>query len=358
MSTLQFPDETKIVCITYMKLQAVSDAGMGLLVDECEKFLATKTQKQVKDYSELVASMLLSSLTNFDQCENEACSIAEDLNSKRLITQDRFNRAVRKVINKNHADSLQDITSVLHLLYLLVKKSGVEHFDDVVQLTIMSFMLLGQKIIQHSGWLHINDEIGGNGDLSSSIVLVPEQVVSSTAHVATSPHHECRHEHGSSQPSSPPATPPFNIISDEGEESMDSATPPEIIDKPQTLTASLMQLIDHETSSTSKNGDPSTPLNTPNNEEEEVASAPPQQVKEEEHKEEEEKEEEEKYEVVAEQSQTGKPGQELAESMAKVSQYDDDVTSSSGTDLSSYIPHISLGVAAAAACIGLFVMKK
>ena len=48
------------------------------------------------------------------------------------------------------------------------------------------------------------------------------------------------------------------------------------------------------------------------------------------------------------------------------SQYDDTTATveavnsndDESSGLSSYIPHISLGVAAAAACIGLFVMKK
>lgn len=365
-STLHFEEETRIICIAYVKLQAVSDGDLEPLVDSCEQELKKKTEQHgedvVKDYIELVTSFLPTLYSNVDACEKEADDMEPDLKGYGyygIVTQDRFNQAVRSVIKNDSAESLQDITSILNLLYVLLKKNGEQHLTTVLDLTVTSFMLLGQRVIQQKhGWLRLPDS---DPDLSSSIVLVPEQVTTSTAHVASPSQASYRSASPvlSPESTSPPTTPTLAISHDEGSESMDSATPPEIIEKPSNLTASLIQLIDSEASSTQK--DPDTPINTPT--EEDAATA-----------EEAAEEEDTPTNIVPPISDecTASAGsgndlkQEEMTASTQDSQYDDttatveDVNSNDdeSSGLSSYIPHISLGVAAAAACIGLFVMKK
>jgi len=222
---------------------------------------------------------------------------------------------------------------------------------------------VGKKIIQQrNGWLRLQEI---DQDLSSSIVLVPEQVTTSAAHVA-SPTKPVSQPLSpvviSPQTSSPPTTPPFPISQDEGSESMDSATPPEIIDKPSNLTASLIQLMDPESSS-KKPAEPDTPVNTPT--EDEAIQHPPIDLAPliisatEEETTEEVKQEEVEEEVKEEVEEVKK--EVMMESQVKDSQYDDTTSRPEKvveSSFSDYIPHISVGVVAAATCLGIFMMKK
>jgi len=318
---MDFENETKSVCLTYLKLKSEQSGDLQSLVLRCDEALKSGViadDTVLKNCHQLAASLLRNSTEELDeQIEGEVVSMAEDLKVHKFLTQDRYNKAVKKAIKKNSAESLEDINTILQILFTVLKNSGVEYLSHVIDLAVMSFMLIGQKIIQEKkGWFHLLT--GDNMDLSSSIVFVEkdQQNLPETTEEETE-----NFDGGQGDFPSTPSTPPFSIIppQDETRDSMDSATPPEFVEKPANLTASLLKLIGDEGS---KNTDPDTPVNTPIEGEipEEPVDLTPI--------------------IVGDQPEDEPP------------------TANQEEGLCRYIPHISLGVAAAAALVGIYALKK
>merc|ERR1719354_299206 len=129
-----------------------------------------------------------------------------------------------------------------------------------------------------------------------------------------------------------PSTPPFSIIPPQHEDmdSLNSSTPPEFVEKPANLTASLLKYLGDE-GKASGNTDPDTPMNTPVEvefkEEKPVDLTSIQQI-----------------------DQSDIPKEDSA---------NQDVPAANQSEgFMQYIPHISVGVAAAAALVGIYALKK
>jgi len=368
------PQETFVICVIYTKLQVeYENDGMQSLVDACTYQLDQIKEpffEHLNEYTELMRSF--SSIPKSHDCRLEAMSIMDEFRVNQIITQDHFNRSAKNLIKKNLATSLEDIASILQLMYLVAKECGLQ---NVVDIAVMSLVLCGQNILQ-GGWLHLTEYSVLDTSLSSSIVLVPEQVKTSAAQIDNNNYTSIQ---------------PF----DEEYESMDSATPPEIIEKPAypSMTAdSIIKLMDGDASPSSRyDSSPDTPVNTPNlpitSDDDGTSRSSPhmfeseilqmeelnQRLEETQNSESSrrnsrnneaggvcEKEEDVKIEQEVAQEEE-EVVHEVVQEKAIVKEVVEEEKKVSDSSSSSFLPSLSTGVvavAAAAACIGLFMMKK
>jgi len=308
MEELNFNHGAYLVFYCYVKQQAEKDKLQNNLLDRCIKELESDFFKDhVKVYMEIVLSLPSISIEKLDECNNEAVN----LNKLESITAEDFDKSVKRLIEKDCFASLDDLVICLQLIFNLVS-GGDDLVDYIFNIVLDPLKLFCDKLLHGDyDWLHLRSCPISDTDLSSSIVMVPEQVTISATTSTENPRSGLQLSSFTS------------IHQDEGSESMDSATPPEIIEKPPNISASFVKLMNDDDVDTSMI---ITKEDTPSIDEPITSS------------------EDSSESVVTVKDETSTCQEPVVENEEPF--------------LKTYLPHISIGVFAAAACIGIMTLKK
>nr|CAB3262919.1 uncharacterized protein LOC100185168 [Phallusia mammillata] len=343
-STASFMDQCRIVCLSYFKEISIDSDEIS---DDQKTKLHNVIEKEMDAFECAKADLLITSkflaemsLTFGEPIVSTVVSCVEDL-SHQSLNEDSFQDCIGKVIPEHQ--TWDHISLLLFVSYKLFGKLDLSQLVDVVDLTARYLRSECRPFIDsQGGWKITGDQMSSSGILSS-IVMVDRPATTENLEMQMS------HFQTESLPQvlSPPASPPFSLLQgnpDDERDSLNSATPPEMVERPP-MTASLMQMMGGgdmvDNGNTGASSDSSG------------------------------------FEMVSGgQKKIPEPSQEMVSmppdseltSDAPVSpslsrSYDKPIVSSAAaikeeSTLADYIPHISVGVAAAAACIGFLMLRK
>ncbi|CAK8684125.1 unnamed protein product [Clavelina lepadiformis] len=357
---VSFMDQCTVTCLSFLK--TVSSRDSKIDADVLSQF-QTITEREIEAFNfplsgyESSAQNLVEISLQFDiSLVGRIATSVESIEQSEL-TQQTFQDATKRLIGRSNIKSWEQVSLILHLMYFTCTTLGVSRLEEIVNLTVRCLHDVAKEfIIEEGGWESVPKTAFESEEILSSIVMVQKD----------------------EQPTldSPPFSMLQSLNDEEERESLSSATPPEILDRPQ-MTASLIQMMGggDATSNINSNGNTGETIHcccikslhqlfcnnssllvgtsSDSNEFEMVGSIgstsaskstspPPSHTS-----------PEPENEPVSSLTSRLKSFAVSEDAIAKPTELPSD-----GGGVSDYLPHISIGVAAAAACIGIFMLKK
>ncbi|XP_002130874.2 uncharacterized protein LOC100185168 [Ciona intestinalis] len=292
-STVPYLDQCRVICLMF----AEHSCSGAEATSDIQQFL----QNEIQAFDFSLDHFLCASekLRNLALCEKEndvKLKRSVDIIMSRNLDQKVYDDEAVSLVGEDEVSSWQQIAMLLQLMFDVIKSHQYTCIEEIVDMSARCLRNLSKDFILLNGWVPTDRTTHLTSEISSSIVIVPSGI------------EEEIHQ----------------LAKDDEYESYDSATPPEILEKPP-MTASLIDMLG--------GGDANVQnlrLEQANdgNGFEMVAS-------------------------VATQDALSEPHQTVDHSIKEnVEQI------SSDSNFGNFIPHISIGVAAAAACIGFILLKK
>ncbi|XP_076821086.1 uncharacterized protein LOC143466524 isoform X2 [Clavelina lepadiformis] len=333
---VSFMDQCTVTCLSFLK--TVSSRDSKIDADVLSQF-QTITEREIEAFNfplsgyESSAQNLVEISLQFDiSLVGRIATSVESIEQSEL-TQQTFQDATKRLIGRSNIKSWEQVSLILHLMYFTCTTLGVSRLEEIVNLTVRCLHDVAKEfIIEEGGWESVPKTAFESEEILSSIVMVQKD----------------------EQPTldSPPFSMLQSLNDEEERESLSSATPPEILDRPQ-MTASLIQMMGGGDATSNINSNGNTGTSSDSNEFEMVGSIgstsaskstspPPSHTS-----------PEPENEPVSSLTSRLKSFAVSEDAIAKPTELPSD-----GGGVSDYLPHISIGVAAAAACIGIFMLKK
>lgn len=346
-----FLDQCHVLCLYYIKNYSEYD----LDCDQDDRTnLSENIRKEIESFTSNFDDIVKTS-EHFAKSSSEydISSVGKVVSSVKLIwhgdlTEENFNVAADSLFETEQLSSWNEIGLLLYLMYRTLRVRGITELLDIVNLTAKHLAKHAEEFVSsQNGWLCIEED--ARAEESTDTTTEQEEILTSLVMV----------QQPTEDRDIPPTdSPPFSLLTPPAEEeekdSLNSATPPEIIDRPP-MTASLMQMM-----GAVEGGNGNTGASSDSTEFEMVASAnnsasiscpsSPKDVSD---------------DAALERSTDSAVNKHtLTSQLQSIAESNPDVVSEAqdtppeGASVSDYLPQISLGVAAAAACIGFFVLKK
>ncbi|XP_076821085.1 uncharacterized protein LOC143466524 isoform X1 [Clavelina lepadiformis] len=334
---VSFMDQCTVTCLSFLK--TVSSRDSKIDADVLSQF-QTITEREIEAFNfplsgyESSAQNLVEISLQFDiSLVGRIATSVESIEQSEL-TQQTFQDATKRLIGRSNIKSWEQVSLILHLMYFTCTTLGVSRLEEIVNLTVRCLHDVAKEfIIEEGGWESVPKTAFESEEILSSIVMVQKDEQQPTL-------------------DSPPFSMLQSLNDEEERESLSSATPPEILDRPQ-MTASLIQMMGGGDATSNINSNGNTGTSSDSNEFEMVGSIgstsaskstspPPSHTS-----------PEPENEPVSSLTSRLKSFAVSEDAIAKPTELPSD-----GGGVSDYLPHISIGVAAAAACIGIFMLKK
>uniref|UniRef100_H2YLP0 Uncharacterized protein n=1 Tax=Ciona savignyi TaxID=51511 RepID=H2YLP0_CIOSA len=314
--SIPFLDQCRVICLNYAKQSCKDSTEL-----ENRNYLENFVEKELQAF-DFPLDVFLSAALKFKDMkaslnvkETQMQNTVEVL-LNRDLNQKSYDAAASTLLDGDHVKSHNEIAILLQLMYNAIKESSYLNIEEIIDLSAKGLRNLAKEFVSLNGWTQgeQQSEVTSSEFLSSIVMLSAE---------------------GCSSPGGDHKT---GSVHDDVEcESFDSATPPEIVERPP-MTASFMQMM----------GGGDVNLSAYNSNEGSEGNG---------------------FEMVASMESctldvaNPDPPTPSDESVSAPSNETDKVeqlhhSKQTTSNISSFLPQISIGVAAAAACIGFIMLKK